>query len=186
MTTAVAERPVVCSLIALAMAGISLVAAPAPDGLFGGFLALMMLAIAVNDARDYIIPDVLTAAAVGLGLLRAGICGPDADLAAVGWALLRGAAVALPWLLMMIGYRRLRGRDGLGLGDVKLAAVAGVWLGWVTTFAAMELAALVALGAYLVAGLWRRRPMKTTAFLPFGLFLAPAIWIGWLCEALLL
>jgi len=31
----------------------------------------------------------------------------------------------------------------------------------------------------------RRRPLKSTAFLPFGLFLAPAIWLGWLTEALL-
>jgi len=26
------------------------------------------------------------------------------------------------------------------------------------------------------------RPLRATAFLPFGLFLAPAIWIGWLGE----
>jgi leader peptidase (prepilin peptidase)/N-methyltransferase len=31
----------------------------------------------------------------------------------------------------------------------------------------------------------RKRPLKATAFLPFGLFLVPAIWIGWLVEALL-
>jgi leader peptidase (prepilin peptidase)/N-methyltransferase len=30
----------------------------------------------------------------------------------------------------------------------------------------------------------RKRPLKATAFLPFGLFLAPAIWIGWLAEAM--
>ena len=53
----------------------------------------------------------------------------------------------------MIGYRRWRGRDGLGLGDVKLAAVAGAWLGFVTIFAVIELAALSALGAYVVNGL---------------------------------
>ncbi len=85
----------------------------------------------------------------------------------------------------MIGYRRWRGRDGLGLGDVKLAGVAGAWLGFVTVFAVIELAALSALGAYVINGLLRKRPMKATAFLPFGLFLAPAIWIGWLAEALL-
>jgi leader peptidase (prepilin peptidase)/N-methyltransferase len=71
------------------------------------------------------------------------------------------------------------------LGDVKLAAVAGTWLGWVTIFAIIELATLSALGAYLIAGWLRRRPMRATAFLPFGLFLAPAIWVGWLAEVLL-
>jgi len=49
----------------------------------------------------------------------------------------------------------------------------------------IELAALSALGAYVVNGYLRQRPLRATAFLPFGLFLAPAIWIGWLAEALL-
>jgi leader peptidase (prepilin peptidase)/N-methyltransferase len=84
----------------------------------------------------------------------------------------------------MAGYRRWRGRDGLGLGDVKLAAVAGAWLGPVTIFAVIELAALSALGAYAVNAYLRKRPLRASAFLPFGLFLAPAIWIGWLVETL--
>jgi leader peptidase (prepilin peptidase)/N-methyltransferase len=91
----------------------------------------------------------------------------------------------VPFLALMIAYRRWRGRDGLGLGDIKLAAVAGAWLGWATIFAAIELATLSALGAYFVSGYLNKRPLKATAFLPFGLFLAPAIWIGWLVEALL-
>ena len=44
----------------------------------------------------------------------------------------RAIGVAVPLLLLMIGYRRWRGRDGLGLGDIKLAGVAGAWLGFVT------------------------------------------------------
>jgi leader peptidase (prepilin peptidase)/N-methyltransferase len=36
-----------------------------------------------------------------------------------------------------------------------------------------------------VSGAINKRPLKATAFLPFGLFLAPAIWIGWLIEAFL-
>jgi leader peptidase (prepilin peptidase)/N-methyltransferase len=142
-----------------------------------------MTAVAVEDFRRYIIPNELTAAAVALGLLRAGTVGPDADWTAVLQAVLRAAAIVVPLLALMIGYRRWRGRDGLGLGDVKLAAVAGTWLGLATIFAVIELAALSALGAYLVNSMARKRPLKATAFLPFGVFLAPAIWIGWLVEA---
>jgi leader peptidase (prepilin peptidase)/N-methyltransferase len=29
----------------------------------------------------------------------------------------------------------------------------------------------------------RKRLLRATALLPFGLFLAPAIWLGWLAEA---
>jgi leader peptidase (prepilin peptidase) / N-methyltransferase len=63
--------------------------------------------------------------------------------------------------------------------------VAGAWLGFVAIFAAIELAALSALGAYVLNSYLRNRPLRATAFLPFGLFLAPAIWIGWLAETLL-
>jgi leader peptidase (prepilin peptidase) / N-methyltransferase len=173
------------SLALLTAIGTSLWASVGPNGLFGAFLAVLMVAIAVTDHSRYIIPNELTASAFALALLRAGTVGPDADWYGVLWATLRAAAIAVPFLALMIGYRRWRGRDGLGLGDIKLAAVAGAWLDWVTIFAVIELATLAALGAYFVNAYWRKRPLKATAFLPFGLFLAPAIWIGWLAEALL-
>jgi leader peptidase (prepilin peptidase) / N-methyltransferase len=180
-----AGRQVVLSLALLAAVVGSLLAAPGPDGLLGAALGALMLAIAIIDSDRYIIPNELTGAAVALALLRAGAVGPEADWSAVLWAAFRAASVAVPLLALMIGYRRWRGRDGLGLGDVKLAAVAGAWLSFVTVFAVIELATLSALGAYFVSGYLRKRPPRATAFLPFGLFLAPAIWIGWLVEAML-
>ena len=178
-------RQAALSFALLAMVGASLVVAPGPDGLLGAFLAALMLAIATTDSRRYIIPNELTGAAMALALLRAGAAGPDADWHAVAWAAVRAAVVTVPLLGLMIGYRRWRGRDGLGLGDIKLAAVAGAWLDLVTVFAVIELATLSALTAYIVSGAINKQPLKATAFLPFGLFLAPAIWIGWLIEAFL-
>jgi leader peptidase (prepilin peptidase)/N-methyltransferase len=180
-----ASLPPFLSFAVIVAVGVSLLASPGADGLFGAFLSLLMSATAIIDSRRYIIPNELTAAAFALALLRAGSIGPDADWLGVIWAALRAGAIAVPFLTLMIGYRRWRGRDGLGLGDVKLAAVAGAWLGWTTIFAVIELATLAALGAYFVNGYFRKRPLKATAFLPFGLFLAPAIWLGWLIEALL-
>jgi len=185
VTIGVPGRQVVLSLTLLAATAASLIAAPGPDGLFGAFLAALMLAIAITDSRRYIIPNELTASAIALALFRAGSVGLDPDLRNVLWAAFKAAVIALPFLGLMAGYRRWRGRDGLGLGDVKLAAVAGAWLGWVAIFAVVELATLSALGAYLAVGYLRKRPLRATAFLPFGAFLAPAIWIGWLAEALL-
>jgi leader peptidase (prepilin peptidase) / N-methyltransferase len=189
----VTDRPViggpyqqaVLSLALLAAVIGSLLAAPGPDGLSGAFLAALMFSIAIIDSDRFIIPNELTGAAVVLALFRAGLVGPEADWLAALWTAFRAAAVAAPFLVLMIGYRRWRGRDGLGLGDIKLAAVAGAWLGFATIFAVIELAALSALAAYVVNGALRKRPLRATAFLPFGLFLAPAIWIGWLAEALL-
>ena len=178
-------RQAILILTLLAMVAASLIAAPGPDGLLGAFLGALMLAIAASDNRRYIIPNELTGAAMALALLRAGTVGPDAGWEGLAWAAGRALAIALPFLALMAFYRWWRHRDGLGLGDIKLAAVAGAWLGLVTVFAVVELATLTALGAYLLDAKIRRRPLKATAFLPFGLFLAPAIWLGWLAEAML-
>jgi leader peptidase (prepilin peptidase) / N-methyltransferase len=181
-------RPLLLSLALLAAVSVSLAIAPGPNGLFGAFLAILMLTIATVDARRYIIPNELTAAALALALLRAGMIGLQSGLEPALGAMIATAfgalATAAPFWILMILYRRVRGRDGLGFGDVKLAAVAGAWLGWVTIFAVVELATLSALGVYILISFVRRRPMKATAMLPFGLFLAPAIWAGWLIEAI--
>ena len=172
------------SIGALAV-GLSFAASPDWRGVFGSALALLMLAIAVSDIRHFIVPDVLSASAFILGLIFAGLF-DDAPLAeAVLTCLLRAAAAALPLLALMLLYEWWRGRPGLGLGDVKLAAVAGAWLDWYAIVAAIEVAALAALAAYAVWRYMLRRPIVATTPLPFGLFLAPAIWAGWLAEAAL-
>jgi leader peptidase (prepilin peptidase)/N-methyltransferase len=64
--------------------------------------------------------------------------------------------------------------------------LAGAWLGFVTIFAVIELAALSAFGADAVIGCLRKRPLKATEFLPPPRAVpCPAIWIGWLAEALI-
>jgi leader peptidase (prepilin peptidase)/N-methyltransferase len=171
--------------VLLAAVSASLIAVPGAEGLAGGFLACLMVAIMVVDSRRYVIPNELTAAAMALALLRAAVISADVDPHPVIMTVCRSAVTALPFLLLMLGYRRWRGREGVGFGDVKLAAVAGAWLGWVTILATIEFATLSALGVYLLSALIRKRRIKATAFLPFGAFLAPAIWIGWLVEALL-
>lgn len=169
-----------CALLVGVLA--SLVTAPAAEGIFGAFLAALMLAIATNDARHYRIPNELTGAAFALAMLRAAAFVPDVGAQALLWPVVRALAAALPLLLLMLAYRRWRGRDGLGLGDVKLAAVCGAWLDLATVAAVIELAALLAIGAYVANAVLQRKPLRRTAFLPFGLFLAPSIWTGWLGE----
>jgi len=155
-------------------------------GALGAALALIAAAIAAIDARRFIIPDALNAAALLLGLAHAWTLAPETPWIALGIALLRGAVLGLLFLGLREGYRRLRGRDGVGLGDVKLAAVAGVWLDWFAMALAVEIAALAGLAVF---GLWHltgQRTVRATSRVPFGVFLAPAIWIAWLVEALLL
>jgi leader peptidase (prepilin peptidase)/N-methyltransferase len=157
---------------------------PGWRGVAGGGLALLMIAIAVVDARRFIIPDELTVAALALGFVDAALQDTDALVQALAFAALRGGALALAFLGLRVAYRRLRGREGIGLGDVKLAGVAGVWLGWAMIPVAVEIAALAALAAYAFKYFHDGRVRAMTR-LPFGLFFAPAIWIGWLLETML-
>lgn len=169
---------------ACAMTILSLAAAPGRSGLFGGALALLMVAIAAIDARRFIIPDQLTIAAFLLGLANAASQSFETSLQSVGIAALRGVLLSLAFLGLGEIYRRLRKRQGIGLGDVKLAAVAGAWLEWTFVPVAIEIAALAALAAYAVGGLIANRPLRASARLPFGLFFAPAIWLCWLLESM--
>jgi len=103
---------------------------PNAQGIVGASLAVLMIAIAFVDARRFIIPDELTAAAMALGFLHAALQASGSIVEALANAALRGAILAFAFLTLRILYRRLRGRDGIGLGDVKLAGVAGVWVDW--------------------------------------------------------
>lgn len=170
------------AIVAVAAAAASLILVPGAHGALGAGLALVMVAIAAVDARRFIIPDVLSAAALALGLVHAALDPWQTPVEGLGLALLRGAVLAACFFALRAVYFRIRGREGIGLGDVKLAGVAGVWLDWTTMPVAIEIAALAALAVYLVGRLMSGRPIAALARLPFGLFLAPAIWLGWLIE----
>jgi leader peptidase (prepilin peptidase)/N-methyltransferase len=146
-------------------------------------LASVMLAIAISDWRRYRVPDPLTAAALALrGLAALFPSSPiQDDLLA---AAIRAAAMAALFYGFRAVYGHLRGREGLGLGDVKLAAVAGAWVDWrllpfVVEFAALSVLALAQLrAARSGAGL------GADAKLPFAVGLAPGILLGWQLQRL--
>ncbi|HLX98242.1 MAG TPA: A24 family peptidase [Roseiarcus sp.] len=173
------------SLIGAAGAGAvlaSIAAAPGWSGAAGAVLAGLMLAIAVIDHRRMIIPDELNALAFVAGLAAAGLGREAAPGAAILQALVRSSLMFVLFFVFRAGYRAVRGRAGMGLGDVKLAAVAGAWLGWADLPIAINIAALSALGAVLYGRL-RGHGFDPMARLPFGAFFAPAIWICWLLAA---
>jgi leader peptidase (prepilin peptidase)/N-methyltransferase len=159
--------------------------APGSGGWLGAGLALLMLAIAVADFRHLIIPNELTAAALALAILNAALADTPSIVEAVAAAALRGSATMLLFLALRAIYGRLRHREGIGLGDVKLAFVAGAWLDWQLIPVSIEMAALVALAAYVTRQSMTRRPYDTAARLPFGLFFAPSIWLSWLIGAVI-
>jgi len=172
--------------IATAVAALaSIVAVPGLRGILGGALALLMGAIALYDARYFIIPNALNAVALTLALVHAAALEPGSAAAQVAIALLRAAIAGAMFLALKLGYRRARGREGIGMGDVKLAGVAGAWLDGFAILLAVEIAVLAALGLHLLDHVLTRRTLRATSALPFGLYLAPAIWIAWFLPAVL-
>lgn len=160
----------------------SIAAAPGWNGAAGAVLAGLMLTIAVIDHRRMIIPDELNALAFIAGLIVAGAGADTPPAIAILQALVRSALMFALFFAFRAGFQALRGVEGMGLGDVKLAAVAGVWLDWASLPIAVEVAALSALAAAL-CGRLRGERFDPKAKLPFGTFFAPAIWISWVLAA---
>jgi len=162
-------------------------ALPQPFQIFSSaVLGATMAAIALEDLRSLKVPDPLNLVAalagfvtVSLEALSAGLDPLPAIGHAAAQALLCGGAL----FLVREAFFRLRHVDGLGLGDVKLAATAGIWLGWEVFALALALAAVSALAFVAVrvarAGSWPRGKR-----IPFAFFLAPAIWTCWYLSRL--
>lgn len=150
----------------------------------GGALAALAVWIVWQDLHSFTVSDaaVLALAALGLAVrwstaARAGAPASDALLAAGLDVILCGGLL----LLFREGYYRLRGFDGLGLGDVKLGAAGAVLVG--TTGFAVALFAASAAGLAFAGARHRlapgRGPLERIAF---GAALAPAFWVIWLVE----
>jgi leader peptidase (prepilin peptidase) / N-methyltransferase len=138
-------------------------------------LGWTLLALAAIDLRHFVLPDVLTLPLVPAGLVVAWLIDPQhlgdhAIGAVVGFL---GFAL-IAWL-----YRRVRGREGLGLGDAKLLGAGGAWLGWQAVPSVVALGAAVAL-ALALAGAAAGGKLSATTRIAFGPYLALAIWVVWL------
>ncbi len=130
-----------------------------------------LLVLAGIDLRHFLLPDVVT-----LGLLALALLASVAELGDVSWInALCGAILgyAVLWSLNAC-YRRLRGIDGFGGGDLKMMAALGGWFGVAGVVDVLTLASVLALVfAVIVWGVSTRRVSLQTA-IPFGPFLAIA------------
>ncbi len=131
-------------------------------------LAGLLIALSVIDLKTFRLPNVLTFALIGTGLLHGWIFGVNFRDYVIG------AAVGyLAFFLVEVIYKQLRGRDGLGRGDAKLLAGGGAWCGWY----GLPFIVLIASGMGLVAALFPS--VRKAGKIPFGPFLALGILIVW-------
>jgi leader peptidase (prepilin peptidase) / N-methyltransferase len=155
---------------------ISAMSLPWPLALASTMLGALMIAGAEVDARTYLLPDTVTWSAIALGILAASALNPFEPWLNAGLAVARGAWTAAALALLRWGYAQIRGREGLGLGDVKLAAAVGAWLPLEAIPLCFGLAAGAALVNVLLARL-RGEAISGSTKIPFGAFLCPALWL---------
>jgi leader peptidase (prepilin peptidase)/N-methyltransferase len=148
---------------------------PLPALLASAPLAAALIALSVIDLRTMRLPNAIT-----LPLIVAGPALTFAfDWGSPLWHIIGGAAGYLLLFGVATAYRALRGREGLGLGDAKLFAAAGSWLGLEALPSVMLWACAAALVTLLFAAL-RNEPLHGGSRISFGPFLALAFWLVWL------
>lgn len=156
---------------------------PPRVALFAAALAVIVAIVAGVDRRHFLIPDGANLALAGLGLGLAALEAPAGEtVSALSEAVARGLLAGLSFWSLRAGHRLLRGGEGLGLGDVKLAAAGAPWLAWGSLVPVLELAVLGALIAVAIEALARRAGPRLDDRVPLGVFLAPALWIGFVAE----
>lgn len=119
------------------------------------------LVLTLTDLESRVLPDEVTLGGLVLALLLA--LGQDLLAGAPfdPWEsrLLAAVAGAAAGFLLLLGvrvaYERFRGEEGMGLGDVKMIAMVGAFLGPAGVFLTLLLGSL--LGAALGAALWAGR-----------------------------
>lgn len=137
-------------------------------------LAAALITLSAWDATTLRLPDAITLPLIVLGIA---IAPPDA----MAWRALSAFAAGCILFAIAVAYKRIRHRDGLGLGDVKLVAAAGAWIGLENLSGVLLIAcasAILTLGALTLLN----RQIKLTDSVAFGPFLALGLWMVWLYD----
>lgn len=138
-----------------------------------------------TDWQERILPDEFTIGGSIVGLLFAllvhvrSLFG-EIFLSQHGWrtqslanAIVGGLFASLPMWLLALLYQKLRGREGLGFGDVKLLLLLGIFLGPENALSALTVGATTG-ALFGIAMVLRSREEGWSYALPFGSFLALA------------
>jgi leader peptidase (prepilin peptidase)/N-methyltransferase len=137
-----------------------------PDAAVYAAFYSSLLVVTFIDWDHQIIPNRITLPGIVIGLLSAAtvLAGGFMDAllgAALGGGLLYAVAVGSEWVLK---------KEGMGLGDVKLLAMIGAFLGWKMVLVTLVLSSLS--GAIIGVGLIALQRGNMKLALPFGTFLA--------------
>jgi leader peptidase (prepilin peptidase)/N-methyltransferase len=178
--------PVVELLTGLLFAACYLVFGPTLEGAKWAVFSALLIVLTITDVRERLLPDKVNFGGLGVGLALSFFIRPVDGTAL--WLANRMFDMPPPWpvlsftdallgasagsgLLWLVaeGYFRLRGREGMGLGDVKMMAMVGAFLGVKRTLLTILAGSLLGsvIGLLMIALAGKGRDYE----LPFGTFL---------------
>ncbi len=163
------------SVLMLAAAGMFLL--PVSQYLWGAVLFIPLVLLSFIDLKSFRLPDTLTLPLIVAGLLFSFLKLPY--FPDITHSLLGAATGYLFIFLVAAFYRRFRGREGIGMGDAKLLAAGGAWLGVLFIPFILLIASTTGL---LIALVCMRGTTTLQTAIPFGPFLAVGIWLAWLLK----
>lgn len=178
---AIPKRLFYAEVAGMALAILAVWVAQSPAHMVLGAVWLwVLMGLVLCDLAAFRLPDGLTGLLflTGLGLAWED---PVRDLPGAVVGAIAGAGAF--WTLR-ICYQTLRGREGLGLGDVKLMAGIGAGLGAMALPVVTLVAAMLAIGVAGIMALRRRTRPEGDLAIAFGAYLAAAAALVWIWPLL--
>jgi leader peptidase (prepilin peptidase) / N-methyltransferase len=128
-------------------------------------LGCALIVLFVIDLEHQILPNVITLPGIAIGLALSLVAPPGILNAIIGAALGAGVLYAIA-----AGYYLVRKEEGMGMGDVKMLAMIGAFLGWQAVLLTLILSSFS--GAVIGIAILATSRGSMRYALPFGTFLA--------------
>lgn len=166
----IGAMPLSVELAAISLGAIPVVLMAPDQAVAASIFGWLLLPLIILDYRHYWLPNCLIVLLAIAGLLM----GPSL-ISSITWfdrcaGLLAGFAILEG---IRLGFKRLRGYDGMGAGDPKLFGALGIWLGW----QALPIILLGASAIGICIFVARSALTQSSNFLPFGSYLCGAAYL---------
>ena len=130
-------------------------------------LALIFIIIFFIDLKHFIIPNQITYSLMIIGFFKSFDPFLDRSIFPDYFHSLIGGVCGyfIIWLLIFV-YKKLKNKEGMGLGDAKLLSALGFWFGWISIPFILIFSSLTALGFSLPSLIKKSKNLSTE--IPFG------------------
>ena len=137
-------------------------------------LSVFFVIIFFIDLKHFIIPNSLTFPLMFIGFIKSFDPNLDNFLFPNYINSLIGGVIGylIIWLIIFV-YKKVRNKEGMGLGDAKLLSAIGFWFGWVSIPFVLFLSSIIALGFSLPSLVNKSKNLSSQ--IPFGPYIVLGI-----------